>query len=60
NNPEATLTNKPLPIDDPKVRKPDITKAREVLGWEPQISRAEGLAKTLEYFKEQVHGVPQV
>jgi dTDP-glucose 4,6-dehydratase len=40
-----------LPVDDPKQRQPDITKAKELLGWEPKISRAEGLTKTLEYFK---------
>ncbi len=43
-----------LPQDDPKQRKPDITKAREVLGWEPKIELEEGLAKTLEYFKSRV------
>jgi dTDP-glucose 4,6-dehydratase len=43
---------KPLPVDDPKQRRPDITKAREVLGWEPKVNRAEGLAKTYEYFKQ--------
>ncbi|ODS81110.1 MAG: NAD-dependent dehydratase [Cytophagaceae bacterium SCN 52-12] len=42
---------KPLPKDDPKQRQPDITKAREILGWEPQIDRAEGLRRTYEYFK---------
>ncbi len=42
---------KPLPKDDPKQRQPDITKAREILGWEPRIDRAEGLRKTYEYFK---------
>lgn len=42
---------KPLPADDPKQRKPDITKARSILGWEPTIDRAEGLKKTYEYFK---------
>jgi dTDP-glucose 4,6-dehydratase len=40
-----------LPTDDPKQRRPDITKAREILGWEPKISRAEGLKITYEYFK---------
>jgi dTDP-glucose 4,6-dehydratase len=45
------ITYKPLPVDDPKQRKPDITKAREILGWEPKVERAEGLAKTYEYFK---------
>jgi dTDP-glucose 4,6-dehydratase len=42
---------KDLPQDDPKQRQPDITKAREMLGWEPQVARAEGLARTYEYFK---------
>jgi dTDP-glucose 4,6-dehydratase len=41
----------PLPQDDPKQRRPDITKAREILGWEPKVSRAEGLKITFEYFK---------
>lgn len=41
----------PLPTDDPKQRRPDITKAREILGWEPKIDRAEGLKITYEYFK---------
>jgi len=42
---------KPLPADDPKQRKPDITKARQLLGWEPKVERAEGLKITYEYFK---------
>lgn len=42
---------KPLPVDDPKQRRPDITKARELLGWEPKVSRAEGLKRTYEYFR---------
>ena len=42
---------KPLPEDDPKQRKPDISKARELLGWEPKVKRAEGLKITYEYFK---------
>jgi len=42
---------KPLPVDDPKQRQPDITKAKEVLGWEPKINRKEGLKITYEYFK---------
>lgn len=40
-----------LPIDDPKQRRPDISKAKEILGWEPQVGRAEGLRITYEYFK---------
>lgn len=42
---------KPLPKDDPKQRKPDITRAKEILGWEPTVSRQEGLRITYEYFK---------
>lgn len=43
-----------LPDDDPKVRQPDITKAKSILGWEPKISREEGLKITLEYFKKEL------
>jgi len=53
-NPKAKLIFKELPVDDPKVRKPDITRAKEVLGWEPKYSRAEGMAITYEYFKKVV------
>jgi dTDP-glucose 4,6-dehydratase len=42
---------RPLPVDDPKQRQPDISKARSILGWEPRVSRAEGLRMTYEYFK---------
>lgn len=42
---------KPLPQDDPLQREPDITKAREILGWEPKVQREEGMKKTFEYFK---------
>ena len=42
---------KPLPVDDPKQRRPDITKAKEILGWSPTIDRAEGLKRTYDYFK---------
>lgn len=44
----------PLPQDDPKVRQPDITKAKEILGWEPKIKRSEGLKITLDYFKKVI------
>ena len=53
-NPKAHITYRDLPVDDPKVRQPDISKAREVLGWEPKVSRAEGLTRTLAYFQEVV------
>jgi dTDP-glucose 4,6-dehydratase len=42
---------KELPVNDPKQRRPDITKAKEILGWEPKVDRAEGLKRTYEYFK---------
>lgn len=45
------LISLPLPADDPKQRKPDITKAKAILGWEPKVNRAEGLKITYEYFK---------
>jgi dTDP-glucose 4,6-dehydratase len=45
------LITQPLPTDDPKQRRPDITKAQALLGWEPKVSRAEGLKITYEYFK---------
>jgi dTDP-glucose 4,6-dehydratase len=45
------LISLPLPTDDPKQRKPDITKARSILGWEPKVNRADGLKITYDYFK---------
>jgi len=48
---KSKIVFKPLPVDDPKIRQPDITKAKKILGWEPKVSREEGLRKTLIYFK---------
>lgn len=48
---QSQLVYKPLPKDDPKQRQPDITKAKQLLGWEPKVLRAEGLKITLDYFK---------
>ena len=45
-----------LPENDPKVRQPDITKAKTILGWEPRVSRQEGLRRTLQYFKKKLSG----
>ena len=45
------IVYKDLHVDDPKKRQPDITKARAILGWEPNVERAEGLQKTYDYFK---------
>jgi dTDP-glucose 4,6-dehydratase len=47
----SVIMTHPLPTDDPKVRKPDITRARTLLGWEPTIQLREGLARTIEYFR---------
>jgi dTDP-glucose 4,6-dehydratase len=48
---DVKMIMKPLPQDDPKQRRPDISKAKEILGWEPKVGRAEGLRLTYEYFK---------
>ena len=48
---KSQIVFKPLPQDDPRVRRPDITRARNLLGWEPKIERREGMRRTLEYFK---------
>lgn len=48
---KVKIVYKELPVDDPKQRQPDITKAKTLLGWEPKVGRAEGLQKTYEYFK---------
>ncbi len=48
---KSKITYKELPKDDPQVRKPDITRAKEILGWEPKVDRHEGLKRTMQYFK---------
>jgi len=53
----STIIYKPLPQDDPQVRQPDITKARRLLGWEPEVPLEEGLSHTIAYFREQL-GMP--
>ncbi len=52
---KSKLIYKPLPIDDPKVRQPNITRARTLLGWEPKIDLEQGLKKTIEWFKTQLN-----
>ncbi len=52
---KSKIVYMPLPADDPKQRKPDISKAKQLLGWEPKVNRAEGLALTYEYFKNLPH-----
>jgi dTDP-glucose 4,6-dehydratase len=53
---QSPIEHRPLPADDPKVRKPDITRARRLLGWEPRIDRHEGLKRTLAYFRARLGG----
>ena len=48
---KVKMIYKPLPVDDPKQRRPDITKAKSILGWEPKVNRKEGLKLTYDYFK---------
>lgn len=55
-NPQATLSFHDLPKDDPKVRQPDISLAKELLGWEPKVSREEGLRITQKYFESKLKG----
>jgi dTDP-glucose 4,6-dehydratase len=50
----SKVVHKPLPQDDPKQRKPNITKAKKILGWSPKVPLAEGMAKTIAYFKTKV------
>jgi len=50
----STLVFKPLPQDDPKVRRPDIERARRLLGWEPKVDRHQGLSRTLDYFRQKL------
>jgi dTDP-glucose 4,6-dehydratase len=53
---KSAIVFKPLPQDDPKVRRPDITRARQLLGWEPKVDRREGMRRTLEFFRGKVQG----
>uniref|UniRef100_A0A7V2ZK61 SDR family oxidoreductase n=1 Tax=Ignavibacterium album TaxID=591197 RepID=A0A7V2ZK61_9BACT len=52
---KSKITYLPLPEDDPKVRQPDISKAKKILGWEPRVSRKDGIMKTLEYFRSIIN-----
>jgi dTDP-glucose 4,6-dehydratase len=51
---KSRIVERPLPVDDPKVRQPDITRARTILGWEPRVSLDEGLPRTLAYFRSKL------
>jgi dTDP-glucose 4,6-dehydratase len=51
---KAEITYRPLPVDDPKVRQPDITRARKLLGWEPKVEFETGIVETIDYFKQRL------
>ena len=51
---QSKIETRPLPVDDPKVRQPNITRARKLLGWEPKVPFEEGIATTIEYFRTRV------
>jgi len=51
---KSQIEHKPLPVDDPKVRQPDITRARKVLGWEPKVDFDKGIRETIEFFRDKL------
>ena len=51
---QTGIAFKPLPVDDPRVRRPDITRARTILGWEPRVAVEDGLKQTIEYFRSKL------
>ncbi|MCJ7493860.1 MAG: GDP-mannose 4,6-dehydratase, partial [Deltaproteobacteria bacterium] len=53
---KSRIVHQPLPVDDPRVRQPDITKARKVLNWNPQVGLREGIRKTVPYFQKKMAG----
>jgi dTDP-glucose 4,6-dehydratase len=53
---QSRIVYKPLPVDDPQVRRPDIARARTLLGWEPRVTLEEGLGSTIRYFRERIAG----
>src|SRR5436853_1113072 len=53
---KSRIDYKPLPVDDPKVRQPDISRAKKILGWQPKVEFDEGIKKTIEYFRNALKG----
>jgi len=51
---KSTIEYKPLPVDDPKVRQPDISRAKKVLGWEPHVGFEKGIKATIDYFRDSL------
>jgi UDP-glucuronate decarboxylase len=50
----SRIVERPLPVDDPKRRRPDVTRARTLLGWQPKVSLDEGLPRTIDYFRARL------
>ena len=53
-NSKSEIEHLPLPEDDPKQRKPDVAKAKKILGWDPRVSLEQGLKKAIEYFRNRL------
>jgi dTDP-glucose 4,6-dehydratase len=51
---KSQIVFQPMPPDDPRVRKPDITRAKQILGWSPTVSRREGLGRMIEFYKDDL------
>jgi dTDP-glucose 4,6-dehydratase len=51
---KSTITHHPMPPDDPKLRRPDISRAKQILGWEPKVSRREGLGKMIDFYRDKL------
>src|SRR5882672_5010742 len=56
---KSAMEFRPLPVDDPKVRQPDITRAKKILGWEPKVEFEEGITRTIEYFRQWLERASQ-
>jgi len=54
----SEIVHQPLPVDDPRTRQPDITRAREILGWQPRVTLDDGLRRTIDYFRSQLAAAP--
>jgi dTDP-glucose 4,6-dehydratase len=51
---KSKIVHQPMPPDDPKIRRPDITRAKQILGWEPKVSRSEGLKKMIDFYRDSL------